>query len=121
MESFFYVSIALIFTVYGQITIKSRALLHAAEANMDGYRSFLIAMFRDPWVISAFVSAVVAAVAWMLAIRKEDLSILYPFMALTFVLVPILATFFLGEKITALQVLGMVMIVGGVSLATLAR
>ena len=117
MESYFYVAAALALTVYGQIMIKSRALLHAVKGGGDSYGSFLFAMFADPWVISAFVAAVVAAGAWMLAIRKEELSILYPFMALTFVLVPILAALLLGEKITSLQVCGMLMIVGGVSLA----
>jgi drug/metabolite transporter (DMT)-like permease len=121
MESYFYVVAALALTVYGQIAIKSRALLHAGKPGSESYGPFLFAMFGDPWVISAFAAAVIAAAAWMLAIRKEDLSILYPFMALTFVLVPILAAFVLGERITPLQICGMLMIVGGVSLATLAR
>lgn len=42
-------------------------------------------------------------------------------MALTFVLVPIFAALLLGERITVLQFIGMMMIVGGVSLAALAR
>ena len=121
MESYLYVAAALALTVYGQILIKARALLHAGKSGGQAYGSFLLAMFSDPWVISAFVAAVLAAAAWMLAIRKEDLSILYPFMALTFVLIPILAGLILGEKITALQVCGMLLIVGGVSLATLGR
>lgn len=121
MLSFLYVSVALALTVYGQIVIKSRALFHTAKVSTESAKPFLMAMFGDPWVLSAFVAAVVAAAAWMLAIRKEDLSVLYPFMALTFVLVPALATLLLGERITILQVCGMLMIVAGVSLATLAR
>ena len=56
----------------------------------------------------------------MLAIRKEDLSF-YPFMALTFVFVPVLAGLMLGEKVSGLQICGMLMIVGGVGLAAFAR
>lgn len=120
MGSFFYVFVALALTVYGQLIVKSRAMLHA-EIGKTGYGAFLIVMFRDPWVLSAFVAAVIAAAAWMLAVRKEDLSLLYPFMALTFVAVPTLAALLLGERITALQIFGMVLIVGGVSLTAMAR
>jgi drug/metabolite transporter (DMT)-like permease len=121
VESYIYVTAALALTVYGQIAIKSRALQHVDGGKTGDYRSFLVAMFSDPWVLSALAAAVVAAAAWMLAIRKEDLSVLYPFMALTFVLVPMLAALMLGERVTGLQICGMFMIVGGVGLATLAR
>ena len=121
MESYFYVTVALALTVYGQIAIKSRAILHATGDKTGNYRTFLVAMFSDPWVLSAFAAAVIAAAVWMLAIRKEDLSILYPFMALTFVFVPLLAALILGEKVSGLQICGMLMIVGGVGLAAFAR
>jgi drug/metabolite transporter (DMT)-like permease len=121
MRSYLYVSTALVLTVYAQVLIKYRALINAAPKPAESSRRFLVLMFTDPWVISAFLAAVVAGGAWMLAIRKEDLSVLYPLMALTFVLVPIFAALLLGERITALQFIGMIMIVGGVSLAALAR
>lgn len=121
MQSYLYVSAALVLTVYAQVLIKYRAIVNATPDPAESSRLFLISMFTDPWVISAFLAAVAAAAAWMLAIRKEDLSVLYPLMALTFVLVPIFAALLLGERIAALQFIGMVMIVGGVSLAALAR
>jgi drug/metabolite transporter (DMT)-like permease len=121
MESYLYVFGALALTVYGQILIKSRILHYAASRTTVDYRAFLLWMFFDPWIISVFVSAVVAAAFWMLALRNADLSLLYPFMALTFVLVPLFASLFFGEKVNTLQVLGLLMIVGGVSLATIAR
>jgi drug/metabolite transporter (DMT)-like permease len=119
--SYLYVAAALALTVYGHVMLKARALVHTARAATDQTHSFLISMFLDIWVLSGFASAVVAAGFWMLAIRNSDLSLLYPFMALTFVFVPLLAVLLLGEKVTALQVVGFVMIVGGVSLASMAR
>ena len=121
MESYLYVLGILALTVYGQIIIKSRILHYAASRIADDYTSFLLSMFFDPWIISVFVSTVVAAAFWMLALRNADLSLLYPFMALTFALVPLFASLFFGEKVNALQFLGLLMIVGGVSLATMAR
>jgi len=121
MESYLYVLGILALTVYGQIIIKARTLHYAASRTVGDYTSFLLSMFFDPWIISVFVSTIVAAALWMLALRNADLSLLYPFMALTFALVPLLASLFFGEKVTTLQFLGLLMIVGGVSLATIAR
>lgn len=121
MESYLYVLGILALTVYGQIIIKSRILHYATSLTADDYTSFLLSMFFDPWIISVFVSTVVAAAFWMLALRNADLSLLYPFMALTFALVPLFASLFFGEKVNTLQFLGLLMIVGGVSLATMAR
>jgi drug/metabolite transporter (DMT)-like permease len=121
MESYLYVLGILALAVYGQIVIKSRILHYSASPSAIDHVSFLLWMFFDPWIISVFVSTVVAAAFWMLALRNADLSLLYPFMALTFVLVPLFASLFFGEKVNAFQFLGLLMIVGGVSLATIAR
>jgi len=119
--SFCYVLAALVLTVYGHVMIKGRILVHAPVVPQFGNAAFLFAMFFDPWVISGFVAAVAASAVWMLALRNADLSFLYPFMALTFVFVPLLAHMLFGERINPMQILGFVMIVGGISLATVAR
>ena len=76
MESYLYVLGILALTVYGQIIIKSRILHYATSLTADDYTSFLLSMFFDPWIISVFVSTVVAAAFWMLALRNADLSLL---------------------------------------------
>ncbi len=119
--SLFYVLAALALTVYGHVMIKARILVHVPIVATEGNGAFLVSMFFDPWVISGFVAAVAAAAVWMLALRNAELTVLYPFMALTFVFVPLLAHLLLGERINALQMVGFVMIVGGISLATIAR
>lgn len=119
--SYLYVAAALALTVYGHVMLKARAIHHAAKTATANDHSFLMSMFLDIWVLSGFASAVVAAGFWMLAIRNSDLSLLYPFMALTFVFVPLFAVLLLGEKVSWLQVVGFLMIVGGVSLASMAR
>ena len=119
--SYVYVAAALALTVYGHVMLKARALFHTAKAATANGQSFLVSMFLDIWVISGFTAAVVASGFWMLAIRNSDLSLLYPIMALTFVFVPLFAVLLFGEKVTPLQVVGLLMIVGGVSLASLSR
>jgi len=119
--SFFYVFAALGLTVYGQVMLKARILANAAAMAAGDRGAFLFTMFFDPWVISGFAAAVAAAGFWMLALRNADLTFLYPFMALTFVFVPLLAHLLFGEKLNALQIMGFFLIIGGISLATIAR
>ncbi len=119
--SILYVALALALTVYGHVVLKARILARGPGVSGQDHGTFLLAMFLDPWVISGFAAAVVAAAAWMLALRNADLSFLFPFMALTFVFVPVLASVLFGERISVLQIVGFVLIVGGISLATIGR
>jgi multidrug transporter EmrE-like cation transporter len=52
----------------------------------------------------------------VLALRKGQLSVLYPIIALTYVWVAILSPMFFEDSLNALKVAGVVFIVGGVSL-----
>ena len=56
----------------------------------------------------------VAATAWILAIRKLDLGVAQPVMALVFIAVPIASYFFLNEALPPLRVAGLVLITLGV-------
>ena len=61
-----------------------------------------------PLVLSGFISAVLASVAWIGAISKFELSYAYPFMSLSFVLVVVLSLFFFGENINWFKIVGLV-------------
>jgi len=118
MSKYFYVLLTITLTVYGQITIKQRAMHHAPS--YEGSQ-FIVAMFLDPWVWTGLISALAASATWMLAVRSAELSLVYPIMALTFILVPVLAVIFFGEKLNAVQVVGLVLIVVGVALSAFYR
>ena len=117
MKVLFLVLTTLGLTVYGQLIIKARALVHHGI----GGREFLLAMFLDPWVISGLAAAVVASASWMLAVRDAYVSVIYPLMALSFVLVPLLAALLFGEPLRTAQVLGWGLIVAGLSLSGLVQ
>ena len=121
MKNIAYVFATLVLTIYGQIIIKARVLHHTEGVTERGYIPYLFTVFTDPWVISGFAAAVLAAMCWLLALRGVALSFLYPFMALSFVFVPLFAALLFGEKIGPMQIIGLILIVGGVSLATFTR
>jgi drug/metabolite transporter (DMT)-like permease len=122
MLSYLMIAVVLILTVYGQLILKSRALAHAsALAGSSDYPRYLFAMFTDIAVLSALAAAIIAAGCWMLAIGRLEVGYAYPFMALTFVLVPLGSALLLNEPIPLLQLFGLSLIVAGVTISALTR
>jgi multidrug transporter EmrE-like cation transporter len=112
----------LAFTVYGQLMIKARALTHSVDTAKSADKlHYLLLMFTDFWVLSGFAAAVLAGVCWMLAIERLEVGYAYPFMALSFVFVPLGSTLLFGEPLPAPQLIGLALIVTGVTVSALAR
>ena len=112
---YLYIFGTIFFTVYGQLIIKWQM----AQVGPLPYTSsekifFLLQMFFNIWIVSAFFSAFVAAIFWMAAMTKFDLSHAYPFMSLSFVFVIVLSGLFFHEAITFLKLLGVLLIVTGI-------
>lgn len=115
MDRFIFIAATLALTLYAQLIVKSRALVHAPEVPV-GRLSYLLAMYTDWRVLSGFACGVVASVTWALALERTPISYAYPFMALSFVLVPVAAWLLFGESLTTVQVVGIAFVVVGVSL-----
>lgn len=118
MNKYFCLLMTILLTVYGQLMIKWRILQYGDyQTNlfmrMYGLTKFIL---TDIYVISGFFSAFCASLFWMMAIKKMQLNVAYPFMSLSFVLVFIFSGLLFNEKITSLQVWGLILILLGVSL-----
>jgi len=112
---YLYIFGTVFFTVYGQCVIKWQ-MAKAGMLPPAFYEKvlFLLAMFFEPWVLSAFISAFLAALCWMAAMTKFDLSHAYPFMSLSFVIVLILSGLFFQEPINLPKVIGIGLIICGI-------
>lgn len=111
-----FIAVTLAGTVYGQIVLKwqiARIGSSVPDATLDKVVFLARLMVFDPWVFSAFAAAAVAAVAWMAALSVYELSVAYPFMALSFVLVSAGSAFWLGEQFTVGKLVALVAITGG--------
>lgn len=113
--SYFYVFATVLLTVYGQLIIKWQ-VIGAGEYPAGGYDRlhFLTTLLLNPWVISALLAAVLAALSWMVAMTKLQLSHAYPFVSLSFVLVLLLSWMLFQEPLTWQKVVGVALIVCGV-------
>jgi len=115
MTSYIYIVMTILFTVYGQLAIKwhmsSVGPLPAAFLDKLG---FLCLQLFNPWIMSGLASALLAALSWMAAMTRFELSYAYPFMSLSFVLVLILSGLLFHEPVTVPKMVGMALIVGGI-------
>lgn len=68
----------------------------------------------NPWVIGGMCLHVGALFVWMWALSRVDVLFAYPFLAVGYVIVSLLAWQWLGEEVTPTRLLGMVIIVIGI-------
>ena len=101
-------------TSYGQLVLKWQVgkASPVPFAFMESWPPLLQLLAR-PWVLSAFVAAFGASVCWMLAISRLELSRAYPFMALNFLFVVLVAVPMFGETLTAPKLIGLAFVVIG--------
>ena len=115
---YLYIVATIGFTVYGQLILKWRiAKFGPLPDDFLAKLKFLILLFADPAIISSFVAAFLATLAWMAAMTKFELSHAYAFMSLNFVGVLLLSGWLLSESVTSQRILGVGLIVLGTVVA----
>jgi len=111
---YLYIFLCILFTTYGQLVFKWRINLHGGIP--DGYFEkikYFISLFGDLYIVSAYITAFLASIAWMAALTKFELSFAYPFMSLSFVSVFFFSTLFLNETVTLPKIIGLLLVFTG--------
>ncbi|MDX6719819.1 MAG: hypothetical protein QOJ63_2073 [Solirubrobacteraceae bacterium] len=114
MTRLLYPAATLLLTVYGQLIVKWQVdRAGALPADLGGKVAFIARLAANPWIVSVFIAAFLAAVSWMLAMTHFSLSQAYPVMALSFGLVLFGSALWLGESLTGPKVTGVAIIIVG--------
>jgi multidrug transporter EmrE-like cation transporter len=110
-----YIVLTILFTVYGQLVIKWQVSL-AGELPTDGVAKlyFLSKLLLNPWIFSGFISAFLAALSWMAAMTKFQLSYAYPYMGIVFAFMLLFSSILFHEDITWTKIVGTTLVVLGV-------
>lgn len=110
-----YIFGTILFTVYGQLVLKWQ-MDQAGSLPVGIWDKFifLLQQFLNPWVLSGFASAFLAALCWMAAMTKFNISYAYPFMSLSFVLVFLLSIMLFGDPVTVQKIVGLTLIIAGI-------
>jgi drug/metabolite transporter (DMT)-like permease len=116
MAGHIYILLTLLFTVYGQLVLKwQMGKVGNMPDNTIDKILFLLQQFLNPWIMSGFMSAFLASLAWMAAMTRFNLNYAYPFMSLAFIIVMLFSVIFLRESLTLQSVLGTVLVVVGLT------
>ncbi|MGQ9732538.1 MAG: EamA family transporter [Candidatus Zipacnadales bacterium] len=74
----------------------------------------VMSLFRSPFVASGFACYGISSVLYLLALSKLALSYAYPMIALSYVIVTVLAWRLLNESVPTLRIVGLSIIMFGV-------
>jgi drug/metabolite transporter (DMT)-like permease len=91
-----------------------QVLFKIAASNIEkNTLSFFSAIFSPQLIFALFIYAI-ATLMWVYALRTTSLKLAYPFVALAFIVVPLLGHWFLNERIGINTIIGAVLIMLGV-------
>lgn len=108
----------ILFTVLGQLSLKAGMIeVGAVPSDAKALVPFLWAAFTNWKVVFGLASAVMAAILWMGAVSRSDISFAYPFMALAIVLVLALSGVVFGEQVSLGRWLGVLVVCLGLVIA----
>lgn len=93
-----------------------QVLFKLTSEKLESSNAPFYAVFYNPLFILALAIYGSATLLWLYVLKTVPLSYAYSFMALTFVMVPLLAIFFLGESVNIKYVLGAGLIISGLVL-----
>ena len=79
----------------------------------EGVLGVTKAMIAHPWVISGVLIYGVSVAIWIWVLSRTDVSVAYPFAAVSLVVTAMLGWFVLGEDLSVQRVLGLTLIVTG--------
>lgn len=120
MEKYTYIGGALVFNVYAQLILKQRALAHSSTESGQKI-SYLLSMYTDIGVLSGLAAVLLGGILWTLALEKTGLGFAYPFMALSFVLIPAAAAFLFNEPLSVVKLFGLGLIVAGITVSAITQ
>jgi multidrug transporter EmrE-like cation transporter len=108
------VASTILLTSYGQLVLKwQTGVPHPPLPGWAGRLPAVVQLLARPWVLSAFAAAFGASLCWMAALSRLELSRAYPFMALNFLLVTLVAIPAFGESMSLAKICGLGLVVLG--------
>lgn len=114
---FFILLIALLFGSFGQIALKA-GMSNAPKAGTP--LGVLRIIFTQPYVLLGLACYASSTLFYLYVIQRADLSLVYPMVSISYVLVTFLSWALLGERVSPYRLIGLILIVVGVSVLALA-
>lgn len=119
-SSFVFVFVSVICGVGGQVVLKLGMARVGAIGDVALAQPLALALrvVTTPLVVAGLALYVLGAVSWLTVLSRLPLSAAYPFLAVGYVLTPLLAWLFLRESVSPLRWVGILVISLGVILVS---
>jgi drug/metabolite transporter (DMT)-like permease len=103
-------------TAAAQISLKigASAPMMQSALSVGGLPAFLTRAALTPMVIIGLILYVISTVGWLLVLARAEVSFVYPFVSLGFVVIALFAHFFLQEPLGPHRLAGIALISAGV-------
>ena len=102
----------------GQLLLKKGMVAVGQFHDFRGLMDFFLKTALNPYVIVAAFLILLASLAWFVALSRAELSSIYPFMALSYVLVVLFSLLIFREEVSLLRWVGITMTCVGVVLVS---
>ncbi|MEQ9695206.1 hypothetical protein [Shimia sp. SDUM112013] len=112
LNGFLLIIVSITFSALGQTSFKigvDKLQLAEGSTLWDKLMGFAL----SPTILLGFGFYGVGAFVWLLALRQTELSLAYPFVALSFVIVFLIGVIGLGETVNATKITGLAIIILG--------
>ena len=111
-----YLFITISATVLGQIAVKigANSFTPPPLTSIKNIFLFVWGMLTNFYLFSGLALAFIAAMSWIITLKKFDLSFAYPFMSLPIILVMLLSGILFKEQIGPYKIIATLLIVSGI-------
>jgi len=119
--SFGMLVVSVVFAVAGQFTLKTAmnqvGRIGATEIAAAG--DTIVRTLKEPRLWLGLALFGISALFWLVVLSRVDLSVAYPFVGLSYIIVVLFSRVFLDEHVTALRWLGVVVVAVGIAIVGL--
>lgn len=116
-NGFVLIVISITLSAFGQTAFKA-GMNRVSFTESANIVSKVGGMLTSPYVLAGLACYAFGTVFWLFALKQMDLSLAYPFIALSIVVVFGIGIVFLGEPIVTTRVVGLVIIIAGLAVMT---
>ena len=117
------ISIALLlvsvgFSIAGQITLKSamNQIGRIGSAEVAAAGDTILRAAREPRLWLGLTLFGISSIFWMVVLSRVPLSVAYPFVGISYVVIVLMARFVLAENVPALRWVGVLVVAAGITI-----
>jgi len=116
-STFALLMIAMCLTVTGELLLKSGMNRHGElNVSLDTLVPTAVKLFSSPFVLGGFAFVFSGALFWLAVLSRWPLSLAYPLLSISYIIGIIASVLILKEKVNAIQIVGVFVIILGVFL-----